>query len=212
MLKVKYCGLTRAQDARLAGELGVDAIGLILYKKSPRYVTLEGALRIVHALPPWTARVGVFVNEEPAIIKQAIDALGLSAIQLHGDESPAFIEALALHVPVIKALSATGDWPQRVQEYMPYPVLLDHATPDSPGGTGQTWDWSKMEPESRPGYFILAGGLTADNVKDAVDSLRPDAVDVSSGVERSPGIKDSDRMQAFMKAVAQFRVQEYRNL
>ena len=211
MLKVKFCGLTRAQDARLAGDLGVDAIGLILYKKSPRYVTLDGAQRIVQALPPWTARVGVFVNEEPAMIKQAIDALGLSAIQLHGDESPAFIEDLALHIPVIRALSASDGWQQRVKEYAPLPVLLDHAMPGRPGGTGQTWDWSEMDSDSRPGYFILAGGLHADNVIAAVDSLKPDAVDVSSGVERSPGIKDSDRMKAFMKAVTPFRVQGHGN-
>lgn len=211
MLSVKFCGFTRAQDARLAGELGVDAIGLILYKKSPRYISPDGARRVVQALPPWTARVGVFVNEEPAAIREAVDALGLSAIQLHGDESPAFIEDLALHIPVIKALSASDGWQQRVQTYSAHPILLDRAVPGNPGGTGQTWDWSEMEEESRPGYFILAGGLHADNVKDAVDTLRPDAVDVSSGIERSPGIKDSDRMKAFMKAVEQFRRQENRN-
>jgi phosphoribosylanthranilate isomerase len=102
-------------------------------------------------------------------------------------------------------------WPERAKRYRPLPLLLDHALPNQPGGTGTPWSWREFDPASRPDYFILAGGLNADNVKDAVDQLRPDAIDVSSGIERTPGIKDPDRMNALMHAIAPFRVSTYRS-
>lgn len=205
MLRVKICGVTRAEDATLAAELGADAIGMVFYEPSPRSVFVPQAIDIVQHLPPWVARIGVFVDADIARVREVVDQVGLTAVQLHGAETPEYIAALGLNVPIIKAMKAEPGWQERLTAYAGLPILLDHAGAGSPGGTGEMWDWDSFDPSVRPDYFILAGGLTPENIAAAVNQLSPDAIDVASGVEREPGIKDKERLKAFLKAVAPFR-------
>jgi phosphoribosylanthranilate isomerase len=205
MLKVKICGITRTEDARAAAAAGADAIGLVFHQPSPRAVTTVTARQIVSALPPWMAKVGVFVNANPADVRRAVETVGLTAIQLHGEETLEYIEYLNLSIPVIKAIAVRDGWERRLAYYANLPVLLDSARPDAAGGTGEAWDYARFDRELRPSWFVLAGGLNPENVAGAVERLQPDAVDVSTGVESSPGVKDAAKMAAFMSAVAPFR-------
>jgi phosphoribosylanthranilate isomerase len=200
--RIKVCGITRSDDARRAVELGVDALGFVFWPGSPRCVSLREAARIAAALPPFVATVGVFVNQPLDEIRTVAAGVGLSAIQLHGDESP---DAWA-SVPgrCIKAVgvgsgfdaAAVAAWPADV-----WP-LLDAHDPARRGGTGRAVDWDIAAEVSRTRRIILAGGLDATNIGDAIARVRPFAVDVSSGVEREPGIKDPDRLRAFVERVA----------
>jgi phosphoribosylanthranilate isomerase len=205
MIRIKVCGMTRPEDALLAARLGADAIGLVFYDGSPRCVSEEAAGVIVRDLPPWVARVGVFVDAPPERVEQAVRSIGLSAVQLHGTESPAYLDALQVSVPIIKAVHMNADWEERLARYRRWPLLLDCGSREQPGGTGRSWRWEDLPAARRPVYFILAGGLHADNVLEAVKRLRPDAVDVASGVERRPGEKDPQRLAAFMRALAVHR-------
>jgi phosphoribosylanthranilate isomerase len=200
--RIKVCGLTRAEDALLAVELGVDALGFVFWPGSPRVVTAARAAAIAAALPPLVATVGVFVDQPVDDIRRIAAEVGLSAVQLHGDEPAASWRV----VPgcCLKAVSAgagfdaasLASWPHGV-----YP-LVDAADPVRRGGTGRLADWSAAAAIARLRPTILAGGLDAENVGDAIARVRPHAVDVSSGVERSPGIKDANRLRAFVDAVA----------
>jgi phosphoribosylanthranilate isomerase len=200
--RIKVCGITRSDDAGRAVELGVDALGFVFWPGSPRCVTLRQATRIAGALPPFVATVGVFVNQPLDEIRTVAAGVGLSAIQLHGDESP---DAWA-SVPgrCIKAVgvgagfdaAAVAAWPAGI-----WP-LLDAHDPARRGGTGRAVDWDIAAEMSRTRRIILAGGLDASNVGDAIARVRPFAVDVSSGVEREPGVKDRDRLRAFVERVA----------
>jgi phosphoribosylanthranilate isomerase len=205
MLRVKICGITRAQDAHLAADLGADAIGLVFYDKSPRYVTVEKARSIVSGLPPWLMRVGVFVDAAPDEVARTAAHVGLTAIQLHGRETPEYISKLEVNLPVIKAVYMGAGWKERVAAYGKLPILLDAADAQAPGGSGRVWAWDQFDQVARPHYLVLAGGLTPDNVRSAVQAIDPDGIDVSSGVERSPGIKDAEKMTRFFNAVREFR-------
>jgi phosphoribosylanthranilate isomerase len=200
---VKVCGLTRLQDARAAWEAGADALGLNFYARSPRWVSPETAAALARTRPPLGAVVGVFVNEAPERIRALVRECGLTAVQLHGDEPP---EACAGYgVPVIKALRVRG--PEDVARARQYVgagevrgLLLDGAAP-AYGGGGVRFDWSLVASLRDCGLpLLVAGGLTPQNVEEAVRATRPYGVDVASGVERAPGLKDASAVRAFVRA------------
>lgn len=200
MAKVKICGITNTADARAAVEAGADALGFIFYAKSSRCVTTLQAKRIIEKLPPFIATIGVFVDEEFGALLDAARTVGLSAVQLHGVETPEFC-TLIHGVRVIKAARVRGIADiEALGAYDVSAYLLDAYSPDAHGGTGLKCDWSVaaegVATLKRP--VILAGGLTPENVAEAVRAVRPYAVDVASGVEASPGIKDHEKVRAFI--------------
>ena len=199
--RVKICGITREEDALAAAQLGVDAIGLNFYEPSPRYVDVLRAKAIATALPAQVTRVGVFVNARPATVSEAISVVGLDLLQFHGDESRQDCEAYNL--PYIKSISVREgtDVSTLVARYpSARGVMLDTWTQDVRGGSGKTFDWS-LVPASVALPVILAGGLNAGNVALAIRQIKPFAVDVSGGVERSKGVKDAAKMAAFVEQV-----------
>jgi len=194
VIRVKICGVTTVEDATLAADLGASAIGLVFWPRSPRFVDVEQAKRIVAALPPFVGAVGVFVNQpEAADIAREV---GLSAVQLHGDEPPDTYSALP--VRVIKAVAVTGNGSGDLAAAIPASatVLLDAHDPVKRGGTGRAIDWTVAAAVARRRPIILSGGLNADNVVGAVEAVRPYAIDVSSGVESAPGRKDAAKLRA----------------
>jgi phosphoribosylanthranilate isomerase len=197
-VRIKICGITNVEDALLAAGLGADALGFIFYAKSPRGVTVPVASEICRALPPFVSRVGVFVNESEQAINEAVVACRLTAVQLHGEESPEFCRRFA--VPVIKVVRVRDA--TSIAEAAGYEVdalLLDTYTAASHGGTGRTFDWSlAVQAKSLRRPVILSGGLTADNVADAIRAVQPYAVDVASGVESAPGRKDAAQLCRFI--------------
>ena len=203
-VKVKVCGITNAEDALAAIEAGADALGFIFYEKSPRYVLPAIAGRIIADLPPLTVPVGVFVNMELATVRSIMDACGLAMAQLHGDENAAYCRDLAR--PAMKALrlkDRTGLL--AVAEYQGRGgvrgFVLDRFSEAAYGGTGQLVDWHLAAEIAKSTRVLLAGGLTPDNVAEAVRTVRPYGVDVSSGVESAPGKKDHAKLFAFLEAV-----------
>jgi phosphoribosylanthranilate isomerase len=200
--RIKVCGITRLEDARLAVDLGVDALGFVFWPQSPRLVSARQAAEIAAALPPFVAAVGVFVNQPIDEIQAIADRVGLTAIQLHGDEAPGTWSA----VPgmCIKAIGVgPGFEPAAVAAWPPHVwPLLDAHDPARRGGTGRAVDWDAAGEVARTRRVILAGGLNASNIGRAIARVRPFAVDVSSGVEREPGVKDPDRLRAFVESVA----------
>lgn len=200
-VRSKICGITRVEDALAAVEAGADAIGLVFYAKSPRVVDIEQAKVIVAALPPFVTSVGLFVDMPRETLQALLREVPLDLLQFHGDESPADCEGFAR--PYIKALRVRAD--QDVARMMaPYSgacgILLDTFVEGVPGGTGAAFDWS-LVPREAGKPIILAGGLTPDNVAQAIAQVRPYAVDVSGGVEAAKGIKDAGKVKAFLQAV-----------
>jgi len=202
--QIKICGLTSARDAEACVAAGADAIGFISYPKSPRYLEDQAIRRITACLPDSVCPVGVFVNENWGRIMQAVDIGRLRAVQLHGNETPALVKALADEgLIVIKALFVNGNPALAMAHHYPAKAfLVECAGGPLPGGNAMDWDWSdaRQLPSNQP--VLLAGGLTPDNVKKAIAAGSPAAVDVSSGVEIRPGCKDSDKVVAFCRAVA----------
>jgi phosphoribosylanthranilate isomerase len=199
-IKVKICGMTQLKDALFAVEQGVDAVGFIFYKKSPRAVTMKTVREIITKLPPLVDTVGVFVNESAERLNKIADYCGLDLVQLHGEESPAFCRKI--HRRVIKAFRVKDL--QSIKQLEKFPVsgfLLDTFFDDLHGGTGKTFDWNLALPAKKMGPVILAGGLTPRNILQAVRQVRPYGVDVCSGVEKSPGIKDLEKVRAFLKNI-----------
>jgi phosphoribosylanthranilate isomerase len=197
MVRVKICGITNVEDALLAAEAGADAIGLVFYDKSPRVVTPERAAAIVSALPPFVQAVGLFVNADIDVVNATAEQCRLDLVQLHGDESPEFCAQSVRRV--IKAFrvrdAASLD---HLNDYRVAGFLLDAWSPLAHGGTGVTFNWELARDAGRFGPIILAGGLTPDNVRSAIETVAPFAVDVSSGVESAPGRKDPDKVRAFI--------------
>lgn len=201
VVRSKICGITRIEDALAAVEAGADAIGLVFYAKSPRAVTVPQARAIISALPPFVTSVGLFVDASRCELGELLDAVPLDLLQFHGDEAPADCDGY--HRPYIKALRVKpgDDIAAQVELYKNASgVLLDTYVPGIPGGTGEAFDWS-LVPEGLSKPVILAGGLTAANVAQAIARVRPYAVDVSGGVELAKGIKDAEKIRAFMQAV-----------
>ncbi len=209
MTRVKICGIRTLKDAHAAVAAGADAVGFVLWPKSRRYVDPEEAARIARNLPPFVVRVGVFVNEPPETVEEVAQHVGLDAIQLHGDEPPEVCARLRRRV--IKAIRVRNA--HSLQLAASYPVsalLLDTYLPDTYGGTGRTFDWSLAEAIQhldRP--LILSGGLTPENVAEAIRRVRPYGVDVSSGVE-TDGRKDPEKIRAFVAAVRRADAEEAR--
>jgi phosphoribosylanthranilate isomerase len=199
-VKVKICGLTRVADAQAAAAAGADMIGLMFYEPSPRSVTLEQAAEIVRALSPWVVRVGVFVNPAVELVAEAVSRCGLNLLQFHGDEPPEFCTRFAVMSMKAFRIRDAGSL-QALPRYPTDAWLLDAYTPGQRGGTGERFDWDLAVEAKRSGKPIfLAGGLTPDNVADAVRRVQPFGVDVSSGVESAPGIKDHDKVRRFIAA------------
>ncbi|MCF7202901.1 phosphoribosylanthranilate isomerase [Pseudomonas oligotrophica] len=200
-VRSKICGITRVEDALAAAAAGADAIGLVFYAASPRAVNIAQARRIVAALPPFVTKVGLFVNASRCEIGEVLDAVSLDVLQFHGDETPEQCEGHGR--PWFKALRVgeSEGLAERIQRYRNgCAILLDSYVPGIPGGTGERFDWSSI-PADLPLPLILAGGLTVDNVGQAIEQTRPYAVDVSGGVELEKGIKDPRRVQEFVARV-----------
>jgi len=197
-LRVKICGITRLQDLHAACDAGADAVGFVFYEQSPRHVSVEAAAGLVRALPPFVQSVGLFVNAGPAFIERVLQAAPLDLLQFHGDETPA--DCMRFGRPYIKAVRVDG-----ATDLLKYAadfdaargLLLDAFVPGVPGGTGECFDWNLI-PVNLPRPVILSGGLTPDNVAEAIRHVRPWAVDVSSGVEISKGIKDAHKIARFI--------------
>ena len=201
VVRSKICGITRIEDALAAVEAGADALGFVFYAKSPRAVTALQARTIIAALPPFVTTVGLFVNASACELNETLDAVPLDLLQFHGDETPE--QCQGYHRPYIKALrvKAGDDIAGTCKAYAGASgILLDAYVEGVPGGTGQAFDWSLI-PRDLSAPIILAGGLTVENVAGAIVQVRPYAVDVSGGVEKSKGIKDHDKIRAFMQAV-----------
>jgi len=200
--RVKICGITRIEDALAAVEHGADAIGLVFYDKSPRNVNPQQAAEIVAALPVFITVVGLFVDAEPEFVSSILSVVRLDLLQFHGDETPAQCRQYAM--PYMKAIRVKTDT-NLLQYALDYSdakaLLLDTYTEGVAGGTGQVFDW-KLIPKNMSHPIVLAGGLNADNVGSAILQVRPFAVDVSGGVELTKGIKDADKIAAFMRGVS----------
>ena len=205
-VRVKICGMTRAEDALCAAAAGVDALGFIFYGKSPRCIAPEAARRIIAALPPLVDAVGVFVNEELDRVATLVRDCGLQYAQLHGAESPDYCRQLAARAGC-RVLKAIRVGPViTVAEVAPYRdavcgLLLDTYQQDTPGGTGAVFDWALIDRLELDRPYLLAGGLTVDNVAAALAQARPFGVDANSGLEQAPGIKDHDLVRHFMALV-----------
>lgn len=205
--RVKICGLTRAEDALAAALAGADAVGLVFYARSPRAVDAVQAREVLGALPPFVTSVGLFVDAEPAFVREILAAVPLDLLQFHGDESEAYCSGFGR--PWIKALRVRpgmdlGQEVRRFGEAGARGLLLDTYEPGRPGGTGQRFDWGLIPPALGPS-IILAGGLDPENVVEAIRAVRPYGVDVSGGVEAVLGdnrrIKDRSKIDAFMHGV-----------
>jgi phosphoribosylanthranilate isomerase len=200
---VKICGITRAEDASAAVECGASAVGFVFWPKSPRCVEVARAREIAASLPPDVAAVGVFVNQPADEVNRIASEVELDLVQLHGDEGGNYVSSIG--TPVIKAVPfsaevwkgpiALADWLFKVR------ILLDVHDPERRGGTGRTIDWTRAGEFAKELDFILAGGLTPENVGEAIARVRPYGIDVSSGVEELPGIKDHKRLKALFEAV-----------
>jgi len=199
--RVKICGISSVEMALHAVDIGADAIGLVFYPPSPRHLELEAAAKIVKALPAFVTATGLFVNEDQQTVSDIIKYTGINLLQFHGKECPDY--CMSFDFPYIKAISMKDgiDLFEEKQRYQnARSLLLDTYRPGVPGGTGEAFNWDRV-PVELAGDIILAGGLTADNVSDAIRQVRPYAVDVSGGVESAKGIKDPEKMTQFMRGV-----------
>lgn len=199
--RVKICGITNLADAQVAVEAGADAIGFIFYEKSPRFVTIEQAAEISKQLPPFLMRVGVFVNAPEEFVFQAMSGIGLSLLQFHGHEKPEYCVQFGLMS--MKAFPMRNEESLgKIPQYQTDAYLLDAYMETALGGTGKTFNWDlAVEAKTFGKPIFLSGGLTPENVADAVKKVKPFGVDVSSGVESSPGKKDAEKVKAFIQAV-----------
>jgi len=202
--RVKICGITRRQDAEFSVEMGADALGLVFYSPSPRAVTIAQAQDIIRGLPPFVSLVALFVNATVDEVMACLTALPIGTLQFHGDETPEYCEQFKR--PYMKALRMHDDIDLKA-EVLRYSsataILLDSYQPGVPGGTGQVFDWSLIKQINKP--LILAGGLNVDNVAEAIEQVKPYAVDVSGGVEQAKGIKDNKKISDFMHEVVNDR-------
>ena len=203
-IKIKICGITNLQDAEAAVEAGADALGFVFYAKSPRCIEPTAAKRIIAQLPPFVLPVGVFVNHDRDTVRNVFDECGLAFAQLHGDETLGFCESLGR--PILRALRlrdrgsllALAEYRGRMGVRG---FVVDAFSTQAYGGTGQTVDWALAHEVAQASPVILAGGLTPDNVQEAIQHVQPYGVDVSSGVEQSPGQKDHEKIRTFTEAV-----------
>lgn len=205
--RIKVCGITTAEDAKEAIRLGVDAIGFIFVENSPRYISPEKAKEIVMQLPPFIHLVGVFVNCDPVEVEEIIEYCGLTHVQLHGSEDVDYCLRLSQDATPCRVLKAFRVGPESTAaDFLPYEqavsgFLLDTYVEGQEGGTGRPFDWSVIEALQLKLPLILAGGLSPENVAEAVQNVRPYAIDVNSGVEDEPGRKNPDKMRLLVESV-----------
>jgi phosphoribosylanthranilate isomerase len=200
-VRVKICGITRAEDALAAAHFGAHAIGFVFWRRSARYVTPENAREIIAALPPFLTKVGVYVDPDPEWVEKSSSLAGLDLLQFHGDEPEQFCRQFTL--PYIKAVRVRIglDLLQYASLYKGASgLLLDTYIPGEPGGTGHAFDWDLI-PRTLPLPLILSGGLHPGNIAEAIQRAQPWAVDVSSGVEAAKGVKDAEKIAALMRGV-----------
>ncbi len=198
--RIKICGITNNEDAAAAVEFGADALGFIFFRGSKRYIDPAAAGEIISKLPPFITAVGVFVNQDLDEIKEIIDIAGVSAVQLHGDETPEFCSSVP--AKVIKALRVKDNIDtDSLAQYPVQAILLDTYSDSEYGGTGKSFDWGILKDIKIEQKIILSGGLSPDNVAQATDAVRPYAVDVNSGVEAGPGKKDHEKLKKFIEAI-----------
>lgn len=207
--RVKICGITRPQDARLAAQLGADALGLVFYANSPRGLSLQQAQDIRAAVPAFVSLVGLFVNPERKQVDDILAHLHLDCLQFHGDEEPGFCQSFAMpYMKAVRVRSGADPLPSIKIHRLASAILLDSYDPEQAGGTGKKFDWSVARHcvDRSPLPIVLAGGLTPDNVAHAIKEVHPWALDLSSGVESEPGIKDPQRLQTFFNEVNRVRI------
>lgn len=203
MTLIKICGITNLDDAFAAVSAGADALGFNFYKPSPRYITPRRAREIIDQLPESLLTVGVFVNEEPDAVRTIANEAGMRALQLHGDESPEYCRELAADYYVIKTFAVSGTFDiQTTKAYEVEAIMLDTKHNSVRGGTGQVFDWSVAQ-RLRPTIpkLFLAGGLSPENIENAIKTVRPFAVDACSALEERPGKKNPDRLRVFVNTV-----------
>ena len=199
--RIKICGIKHLDDALKAVEFGADAIGLIFVEKSPRYVSLTEARFIAESMPPFVTVVGLFMNAPTEVVREALKVVPLNLLQFHGEETPEFCDQFEMPYIKVLRMRENANVVAFAQEYPNAAgILLDAYHKGVGGGTGQTFDWDLI-PENLPLPLILAGGLDPGNVASAVETVRPYAVDVSSGVESEPSIKDHKKIEQFIKEV-----------
>jgi len=200
VLSVKICGITRLEDALAAAEEGASAVGFIFVPSSPRRIDTGAAAAIIRALPPFVTPVGVFVNAPRETVVRTIDATGIRCLQLHGDEPPG--DTAGYPLPVIKAFRVgEGFDPAVMDAYSVQACLLDASVPGMLGGTGRTFDWEIARRAARSRRIILSGGITPANAARAVAEVRPYAIDLSSGVESAPGIKERSKIRDLFESL-----------
>lgn len=207
MTRIKICGITRVEDAEAAAQCGADALGMVFYGQSPRHLSAQQAARLMLAVPPFVTTVGLFVNPAESEVREVLSRVALDLLQFHGEETPEFCAQFKR--PWLKAIRVRPgvDLLQCAARYAgAQGLLLDAFIDGTHGGTGATFDWGLI-PHDLPMPVVLSGGLHAGNVAEAIRQVRPYAVDVSSGVEAGKGIKDADRIAAFMHKVKQTDVQ-----
>jgi phosphoribosylanthranilate isomerase len=201
-VRIKFCGMTRLEDAQAAADLGVDAIGLVLTRRSKRFPGIDNARRIRRSLPPFVATVALFWNDDPAFIVEAIAAIRPDLLQFHGSEEAP--DCVRYGLPYLKAIGMSGSPVDVSTLIAAHPqaagILFDGNASGEQGGAGHAFDWSRV-PRDCGKPVLLAGGLASENVGDAIRAVSPYAVDVASGIESAPGIKDRDKMQRFIAAV-----------
>ena len=202
MVRVKICGITNIEDALMAVEAGADALGFVFVEQSPRCVSPQKAAAIVSALPPFIQTVGLFVDADIERVNWVADFCGLDIIQLHGDEAPDFCTEVRRRVVKAFRVKDAGSL-SSLASYQVAGYLLDAWSPAAHGGTGKAFDWSLARDAACTRPIILAGGLSPENVRDAVDFVQPYGVDVSSGVESSPGKKDPEKVREFIRNAKQ---------
>jgi len=201
--RVKICGITRTQDGVAAVNHGADAIGLVFYAPSPRAVSVAQAQRLVAALPPLVSVVALFVNPDEQEVREVLQALPISLLQFHGDESPEFCRSFGRpYIKAVRMAEGTDLHAEAARFDSACGLLVDSFSSQARGGTGETFDWTEI-PDGLPLPLIMAGGLEPENVAEAISRVHPYAVDVSSGVEAERGVKDESRIAAFMRAATE---------
>lgn len=201
MVRVKICGIAREEDALAAVSVGAWAVGFVFYKKSPRYISPSRARKIVESLPPFVTPVGVFVDLNERAVRDICRFTRIQTVQLHGEETPQYCSRFK-DFKVIKAFRVCEDFDfKRVSRYAAAAYLFDAYQNNIPGGTGQTFAWERLEGQKFDRPVILSGGLNPENVQAAIRAVNPFAVDVSSGVEKAPGVKDARLVQEFIRSV-----------
>ena len=202
MIPVKICGITSCEDAEIAVNYGASAIGMIFYEGSPRYIYPDKAEEWIAAIPPKIKKVGVFVNEKWKNIKTIVEKLNLDYIQLHGNESPEYCDKMIR--PVIKAFRVGTDFdPAVLGNFQVHAFLFDTFQKGKPGGTGRRFNWGLISGLKRDTPIILSGGLNPDNINEGIEIVQPSAVDVNSGVESEPGIKDKVKVEKLFNTIEQ---------